>query len=116
MTILEYIVISAALFFSVIWAAGLTLRPEYRTKANIVTVLHWLLEIAVLYEAGRGALLHLIWLMPVTAILCMKIQAHMVQGGLELALKKGHMPPPVSLSALFIVASIILTPVLWLIA
>lgn len=116
MHILEYLIVGVAVLLTISWIANLAIYPLQRAPANTVIAIYWCIEIITLILIGYGAVLYLILLMPLTVVICNSIHKHMLLGGVELALKRGHLPPPVSLPALFIVASVVLIPILVFIA
>lgn len=65
MEILKYIVWGLTLFFAGSWAFGMFVRPDFRLKCNVVTVIFWWAEIA-LAALGFYSVFHLLWLMPIS--------------------------------------------------
>jgi hypothetical protein len=72
MNALWYLAWAVALFFAGSWAFGLVIRPDYRLKSTVATVLFWWIEIATLFVSGVSVF-HLLWLMPISLLLPMFI-------------------------------------------
>jgi hypothetical protein len=68
MNILTYIIWAAALFFAVTWTAGLVLRPDFRLKSTIATVILWWIWVAAA-ACHLYSVFHLVWLMPASVFL-----------------------------------------------
>jgi hypothetical protein len=67
MTALTYITWGAVLFFAVTWTAGLLLRPDFRLKSTVATIILWWLWIA-LAACRVISVFHLVWLMPLSLL------------------------------------------------
>ena len=116
MTVLEYIIVGGALFYSISWVASLILNPFRRAPANTVIAIYWFIQIITLLLIGDAAVLYLIPLMPFTVILCNHIHKYMVWGLADAALKKGQPMLPTCVPSIFIIASLVLIPILIFIA
>src|SRR5262245_3537688 len=68
MTIFSYVVWGAAFFFAGSWTFGLAVRPDFRLKSTIASLIFWWLEIA-LAIFGLFSHFHLLWLMPLSILL-----------------------------------------------
>ena len=59
---MSYIVWGLVLFFAGSWTFGLIVRPDFRLKSTIVTLIYWWAFIALVFILGISVY-HLLWLM-----------------------------------------------------
>jgi len=100
--VLTYVAWGAAFFFAGSWTFGLLVRPDYRLKSTVASLLLWWLEIG-LALLGFYSPLHLFWLMPISLFLPNAYMQAEIRSRLE-----SH------LSTILLKSSVIIGPVLGL--
>lgn len=71
-----YVVWAAALFFAVSWTLGIAVRPDFRLKSTIVTLVLWWAAIGL--AAVTFSAWHLLWLMPLAVFVPASIMQSML--------------------------------------
>ncbi len=65
---MSYIVWGLVLFFAGSWTFGLVVRPDFRLKSTIVTLIYWWAFIGLVFLSDLSVY-HLLWLMPLALII-----------------------------------------------
>lgn len=69
---MTYITWGVVLFFACSWTFGLIVRPDFRLKSTIVTLVYWWTTIG-LVALSSTSVFHLLWLMPLALFVPMVI-------------------------------------------
>ena len=67
---MSYITWGLVLFFAGSWTIGLIVRPDFRIKSTIVTLIYWWAIIGLVFLSSISVF-HLLWLMPLALVIPM---------------------------------------------
>lgn len=65
---MSYIVWGLVLFFAGSWTFGFIIRPDFRLKSTMVTLIYWWTFIGLVFLLDLSVY-HLLWLMPLALII-----------------------------------------------
>jgi hypothetical protein len=68
MNALGHVAWALSLVFAASWTFGLIIRPDYRLKSTVATVLFWWTRIATVF-ISELPVFHLLWLMPLSLLI-----------------------------------------------